>query len=112
MAGILRGYILWADLDPTPEHEQAGIRPVLVLSQNVFTDRSGTMIAIALTSQKPNAGFPLTFELSDPSLPKLSCAKIGQISTLSTQRIGTKLGKASNDEMEMILEGLNEMLGN
>jgi mRNA interferase MazF len=38
--------------------------------------------------------------------------KLSQIRTLSTLRIGKKLGKASDDEMEMILEGLNEILGN
>ncbi len=112
MAGILRGDIVWANLDPTLGHEQSGQRPVLVLSQDVFNARSGTVIAVALTSQKPNAGFPLTLELSDAKLPKQSWVKISQIRTLSTTRIGKKLGKVSNDEIEMILEGLNEILGN
>ncbi len=65
MARILRGDIIWASLDPTQGHEQSGLRPVLVLSQDVFNDRSGTVIAVALTSQPPSAGFPLTLELSD-----------------------------------------------
>ena len=112
MAGILRGDIVWANLDPTLGHEQSGQRPVLVLSQDVFNAHSGTVIAVALTSQKPNAGFPLTLELSDAKLPKQSWVKISQIRTLSTIRIGKKLGKVSNDEIEMILEGLNEILGN
>ncbi|MBA4185857.1 MAG: type II toxin-antitoxin system PemK/MazF family toxin, partial [Acidobacteria bacterium] len=72
MARILRGDIIWASLDPTQGHEQSGLRPVLVLSQDVFNDRSGTVIAVALTSQPPSAGFPLTFELSDSNLPKKS----------------------------------------
>jgi mRNA interferase MazF len=66
MARILRGDIIWADLDPTLGHEQAGARPVLILSENIFNDRSGTVIAVVLTSQQPSANFPLTFELSDP----------------------------------------------
>jgi len=86
MARILRGDILWADLDPTRGHEQAGLRPVLVISQDVFNQRSGTVIALALTSQEPTAGFPLTLELSSKSLPKRSWAKIGQIRTLSVER--------------------------
>jgi mRNA interferase MazF len=112
MARILRGDIVWANLDPTLGHEQSGLRPVLVLSQDIFNDKSGTVVAVALTSQQPKAGFPLTLELTDAKLPKQSWVKISQIRTLSTQRIGKKLGKASDDEMEMILEGLNEILGN
>ncbi len=64
MARILRGDIFWADLDPTIGHEQAGFRPVLIISEDVFNQRSATVIAMALTSQPPQAGFPLTFELS------------------------------------------------
>ncbi len=111
MARILRGDILWANLDPTLGHEQSGLRPVLVLSQNIFNDRSGTVIAVALTSQQPSAGFPLTLELSDPSLPKKSWVKISQIRTLSVQRLGKKLGKATAEELEDIIEGLNEIIG-
>lgn len=111
MARILRGDILWANLDPTLGHEQAGLRPVLVVSQNVFNDRSGTVIAVALTSQRPSAGFPLTLELSDRSLPKKSWVKISQIRTLSVQRLGKRLGKAAAEELEDIIEGLNEIIG-
>jgi len=110
MARILRGDIIWADLDPTLGHEQAGRRPVLILSREVFNERSGTVIAVAITSQEPRAGFPLTFELSDKDLPKRSWVKIGQIRTLSTQRLGRKFAKASKTELDAILEGLNEIL--
>jgi mRNA interferase MazF len=112
MARILRGDIVWANLDPTLGHEQSGLRPVLVLSQDIFNDKSGTIIGVAITSQQPKVGFPLTLELTDAELPKQSWVKISQIRTLSVQRIGKKLGTASDDEMEMILEGLNEILGN
>jgi mRNA interferase MazF len=111
MARILRGDILWANLDPTLGHEQSGSRPVLILSQNVFNERSGTVIAVALTSQRPSAGFPLTLELSDPRLPKKSWVKISQIRTLSVQRLGKKLGKATPQELGDIIEGLNEIIG-
>lgn len=111
MARILRGDIVWANLDPTRGREQAGSRPVLVLSQSVFNERSGTVIAIALTSQKPSAGFPLTLELSDKKLPKKSWVKISQVRTLSVGRLGRKLGRATNDELENIIEGLNEIIG-
>ncbi len=111
MARILRGDIIWAQLDPTLGHEQSGSRPVLVLSENIFNDRSGTVIAVVLTSQQPSAGFPLTFELSDSSLPKKSWVKISQIRTLSIQRLGKKIGIASDEELETIIEGLNEIIG-
>lgn len=111
MGRILRGDILWANLDPTHGHEQSGSRPILVLSQNLFNERSGTVIAVALTSQRPSAGFPFTLELADRSLPKKSWVKISQIRTLSVQRLGRKLGKATTEELENILEGLNEIIG-
>ena len=111
MARILRGDIIWANLDPTLGHEQAGSRPILVLSEDIFNDRSGTIIAVVLSSQQPSAGFPLTFELSDSKLPKKSWVKISQIRTLSTQRLGKKIGTASEQELETIIEGLNEIIG-
>ncbi|MGQ0543090.1 MAG: type II toxin-antitoxin system PemK/MazF family toxin [Blastocatellia bacterium] len=111
MAAILRGDIVWANLDPTQGHEQAGLRPVLILSHNVFNARSGTVIAVALTSQEPRAGFPLTLELSTSKLPKKSWAKISQIRTLSVKKLGAKLGKVSADEWDQVIEGLNEIIG-
>ncbi len=111
MARILRGDIYWADLDPTLGHEQSGRRPVLILSQEVFNDRSGTVIAVALTSQPQKAGFPLTLALSDQRLPKKSWVKISQVTTLSTKRLGTKVGKASHEEIELVVDGLNEIIG-
>ncbi|HTK37219.1 MAG TPA: type II toxin-antitoxin system PemK/MazF family toxin, partial [Pyrinomonadaceae bacterium] len=111
MARILRGDIVWANLDSTLGHEQSGSRPVLVLSQDIFNERSGTVIAVVLTSQQPSAGFPLTLELSDPRLPKKSWVKISQIRTLSTQRLGKKIGEASDEELESVIDGLNEIIG-
>jgi mRNA interferase MazF len=111
MAGILRGEIRWADLNPTRGKEQAGQRPVLILSHDVFNERSGTVIAVALTSQPQRAGFPLTLELTTPRLPKRSWVKISQIRTLATARIGNRLGRASPEELAQVLEGLNEILG-
>ncbi|MFH0909083.1 MAG: type II toxin-antitoxin system PemK/MazF family toxin [bacterium] len=111
MARILRGDIYWADLNPTKGHEQAGMRPVLILSHDVFNDRSGTVIAMALTSQPQKAGFPLTLQLTSPRLPKDTWVKISQIRTLSTERLGRKLSRASDDEMDQIIEGLNEIIG-
>jgi mRNA interferase MazF len=111
MARILRGDICWADLNPVIGSEQGGLRPVLILSHNVFNERSGTVIAVALTSQPQRAGYPLTFELSSKKLPKKSWVKISQIRTLSVKRIRKKISKASEEELAIIVEGLNEIIG-
>jgi len=111
LAGILRGEVRWANLQPTIGNEQAGKRPVLILSENVFNQRSGTIIGVALTSQTPSAGFPLTLELESSELPKQSWVKISQIRTLSTKRIGKKLGVVRPEEIVSVIEGLNEILG-
>jgi mRNA interferase MazF len=111
MARILRGDLVWADLDPTRGHEQGGQRPVIVLSEDVFNARSGTVIAMAITSQQPRAGFPLTLELTGTKLPKRSWVKISQVRTLSVDRLGKKIDRASPEQMEQLIEGLNEILG-
>ena len=111
MARILRGEVRWADLNPVRGHEQAGRRPVLVLSHDVFNERSGTVIAMALTSQPQRAGFPLTLELQAAKLPKRSWVKISQIRTLAVERIGARLGRASPEEVSQVVEGLNEIIG-
>jgi mRNA interferase MazF len=111
MARVLRGEIRWADLNPVRGHEQAGERPILILSHDVFNERSGTVIAVALTSQEPRAGYPLTLELTTPKLPKRSWVKTSQIRTLSTERIGKRLGRASDEELAAVVEGLFEIIG-
>ena len=111
MARILRGEIRWADLNPVRGREQAGQRPVLILSQDVFNERSGTVIAVALTSQPQRAGFPLTLELHARGLPKKSWVKISQIRTLAVERIGKVITRASPEELAQIVEGLNEIIG-
>ena len=111
MARVLRGDIVWANLDPVIGSEQAGTRPVLVISQDIFNERSGTVIALAITSQPQRAGFPLTFELSSTKLPKKSWIKISQIRTLSVERIARKAGRVSPEDLAEILEGLYEIIG-
>lgn len=111
MARILRGEIYWAELDPTVGREQGGLRPVVVISKDVFNERSGTVIALALTSREQRAGFPLTFELNESFLPKKSWVKISQIRTLSIARIKDRIGKISLEQLNIIVDGLNEIVG-
>lgn len=110
MARILRGDVVWAELNPIVGHEQAGQRPVVVLSHDIFNDRSGTVIAVAVSSQEPRAGFPLSVEITTARLPKRSWVKTGQIRTLSVERLGRKLGRITPEELERIIEGLNEII--
>ena len=111
MARILRGDIYWADLNPARGQEQAGLRPVVVLSKDVFNERSGTVIAMAITGQPQKAGFPLTLEVISSCLPKKSWIKISQIRTLSVERLGKRIGSLSSEEIEQVIEGLNEVIG-
>lgn len=111
MASILRGDIYREDLDPTVGHKQAGRRPVLILSRPTFNDRSGTVVAVALTNAEPRAGFPLTLELKKTTLPKRTWVKISQVRTISTQRLGGRLASCHASEVQRVVEGLNELIG-
>jgi len=111
MARILRGDVYWADLEPTKGREQTGRRPVLVLSHEVFNSHSGTVIALAITSQPQRAGFPLTYMLPETLLPKPSWVKISQIRTLSTERLGHRLAHVEETEVNRIIEGILDIIG-
>lgn len=110
MARVLRGDVIWADLNPDRGHEQAGRRPVVVISHDVFNERSGTVIAMALTSQPQRAGFPLTLELSGEDLPRRSWVKISQIRTLSRQRLGKRIARLEPEQLDLLVEGLNDLV--
>jgi mRNA interferase MazF len=110
MASILRGDIWWAELDPVRGREQAGTRPVLILSHDVFNERSGTVIAVAITSQQPSAGYPLTYYLPEGTLAKPSWVKISQIRTLSVQRLINRAGMIEAEDLADIIDGLNEII--
>jgi mRNA interferase MazF len=111
LARILRGEIRRADLNPVRGREQAGQRPVLVLSHDVFNDRSGMVIAVALTGKEPRAGFPLVVESTARGLPKRSWVKVSQIRTLAVERIGRRIAQASTEEVSRVLDGLDEIIG-
>lgn len=112
MARILRGDIWWADLNPARGHEQAGIRPVLVISNDVFNQRSGTVIAMAITGHEPKAGFPVNLEITSAKLPKRSWVKISQVRTLSVDRLSKRLATLGAEELDQVIEGLNEIVAN
>jgi mRNA interferase MazF len=69
------------------------------------------VIAVALTSQEPRAGLPLTLESKTEGLPKRSWVKISQIRTLAVERVGARVARASEEEVQRVIEGLNEIIG-
>ena len=110
MARVLRGGVYWADLNPVRGREQGGVRPVLVISHDVFNGRSGTVIAVALMSRSQRAGFPLTLKMEKTELPEPSWIKLSQIRTLSTERLGWRLATVTAEELEQVIEGLLELI--
>ena len=110
MARILRGEIRWVDLNPVRGREQGGNRLIVVISHDVFNERSGTVIALAITSRSQQAGFPLTLELDSSKLPKRLWVKISQVRILSVKRIGGLIDTLSPEEMGKLIDGLNEII--
>jgi len=110
VARILRGEVYWADPNPVKGREQAGRRPILVISHDVFNERSGTVIAMAITSQPQRAGFPLNLEVSEPGMPKRSWLKISQIRTISVLRLGKRITALSPEFVNEAIDGLNEIV--
>jgi mRNA interferase MazF len=111
LARILRGEIYWADLNPVRGREQAGLRPVLILSHDLFNRKSETVIAMAITSQPQKAGFPLTLELPAGMLPKPSWVKISQIRTISVDRLGKRVAALDSNALDQLIDGLLELIG-
>ncbi len=110
MARILRGDVLWADLNPAQGREQAGVRPVAIISHEAFNQSSGTVIAMAITSQQPSVDFPFNKRIESLRMPKPSWVKISQIRTISVQRLGKRIGNLSPDEVGTLVEGLLEIV--
>ena len=81
---------------------------MVVISKDVFNERSGIVNALALTSREQRAGFPLTYELNEAFLPQKSWVKISQIKTVSIARIKGGIGKISLEHV--IVDGLNEIV--
>jgi mRNA interferase MazF len=111
LARILRGEIYWADLNPVRGREQAGLRPVLILSHVLFNRKSETVIAMAITSQSQGAGFPLTLALPPEVLPKPSWVKISQIRTISVDRLGKRIAVLNTETLDQLIDGLLELVG-
>lgn len=83
---------------------------MLIISHDILNERSRTVIALCVTSRPQKAGYPLTYQLKS-RLPQPSWIKINQIRTLSTDRLGKKIGHVSGEELMNIVEGLMDLVG-
>ena len=96
---IKRGDIFYADLSPVVGSEQGGVRPVLIIQNNVGNRYSPTIIAGAITSQLTKAKLPTHIEISKGQfgLPKDSVILLEQLRTLDKRRLREKLGSLDRD---------------
>ena len=111
MADALRGEIYWADLNPVRGSERGGLRPVLIISHDILNRRSGTVIALAITSKEQRAGYPLSYRLPTGTLPKDCWVKMTQVRTISVERLRDRIGALEPQELAEIVEGLIEVVG-
>ncbi len=105
---VRRGEIYYADLSPVIGSEQGGIRPVLIVQNNVGNKFSPTVIAAAITSQKEKTKLPTHIQLDsdDCGLSKDSVVLLEQIRTIDKKRLKERMGKLDDDLMNRIDKGL------
>ncbi|AEV67137.1 type II toxin-antitoxin system PemK/MazF family toxin [Acetivibrio clariflavus] len=110
---IKRGDIFYADLSPVIGSEQGGIRPVLIVQNDIGNKYSPTVIASAITSQINKAKLPTHIELSakDYGLPKDSVILLEQIRTIDKKRLREKIGHLDDELMEKVNEALSISFG-
>ena len=110
---IKRGEIYFADLSPVIGSEQGGVRPVLVVQNNVGNKYSPTIIAAAITSQLEKAKLPTHIQLPAEKfgLPKDSVVLLEQIRTLDKKRLKEKIGELPTSMMTKVNEALLISLG-
>lgn len=110
---VVRGDIFYADLSPVVGSEQGGIRPVLIIQNNMGNKYSPTVICAAITSQINKAKLPTHIEISAEkySLVKDSVVLLEQIRTIDKKRLREKICTTDNAFMMMINKALCISLG-
>ncbi len=109
---IKRGDLFYADLSPVIGSEQGGIRPVLIVQNNVGNKYSPTIIAAAITSQLGKAKLPTHIEISkENGLQKDSVILLEQIRTIDKQRLQEKIGQLPAPLMNQVDKALKVSLG-
>ena len=110
---IRRGEIFYADLSPVKGSEQGGVRPVLIVQNDIGNKYSPTVIVAAITSQINKAKLPTHIEISavEYGLPKDSVILMEQIRTIDKKRLKEKIGYLSSEIMEKVNEALQISFG-
>lgn len=110
---VKRGELYYADLSPVVGSEQGGIRPILVVQNDIGNKYSPTIIAAAITSQMNKTKLPTHIPLpqADFGLPKDSVVLLEQIRTLDKRRLKEKIGELPKNIMDKVNEGLLISLG-
>lgn len=113
MDTVRRGDLYYADLSPVVGSEQGGVRPVLIVQNNVGNKYSPTIIAAAITSQLDKAKLPTHIQLpaNTYGLPKNSVVLLEQIRTLDKTRLKEKIGELPINMMSRVNEALLVSLG-
>ncbi len=113
MVEIKRGDLFFADLSPVVGSEQGGVRPVLIIQNDVGNKYSPTVIVSAITSKINKAKIPTHIELSaeDYGLPKDSVVLLEQLRTIDKRRLRDKIGEVGGDKMQKINNAILISLG-
>ena len=110
---VRRGDIYYADLSPVVGSEQGGIRPVLIVQNDVGNRFSPTVIAAAITSQKDKSRLPTHIQLNSTGsgLARDSIVLLEQIRTIDKQRLKEHMGRLDDNSMNRINQALNVSFG-
>ncbi|MEG1778091.1 MAG: type II toxin-antitoxin system PemK/MazF family toxin [Angelakisella sp.] len=110
---VKRGDIYYADLSPVVGSEQGGMRPVLIVQNDVGNKFSPTVIAAAITSQRDKAQLPTHIQLSSQScgLSKDSVVLLEQVRTIDKKRLKEKMGRIEDNAMNEIDRALTISFG-
>lgn len=109
---VRRGDIYYADLSPVVGSEQGGVRPVLIVQNDVGNRYSPTVIAAAITSQTGKARLPTHIEVhTDSGLAKSSIVLLEQIRTLDKRRLKDRMGHLDDETMTLVNDALSVSFG-
>ncbi len=110
---VRRGDVFYADLSPVIGSEQGGVRPVLVVQNDIGNKYSPTIIIAAITSQINKAKLPTHVEITAPEygLPKDSVVLLEQIRTIDKKRLREKIGRFNDNMMRSVDDALKISVG-
>lgn len=113
MMSVKRGEIYYADLSPVVGSEQGGIRPVLIVQNDIGNKHSPTVIAAAITSKKEKSALPthISVQASSCGLAKDSVVLLEQVRTLDKRRLKERMGELDDSSMAQVNSALSTSLG-